>query len=1089
MRTEAGRGGYWHILVLIAAVLGAGLIPISIHVKPAAAATLRPGFQDELVGAFSNPMSLAAMPDGRMLVATKPGAVRVYKNGQFLQTPALSLSGKMCTSKERGLNSVAVDPDFGIAGNNYIYVYYTYKKYDVCPSEDPSNPKNPVNRVSRFVMSGDTIDASTEKVLIDNMPSPDGGHNAGDLKFGKDKYLYVTVGDGLCDYAGDSGCAGQNDAARDGNVLLGKILRITRDGAIPPDNPFQETNSARCNANGRTDPGKICQEIFGTGLRNPFRFAFDPDAAGTRFFINDVGQDAWDEIDEGRPGADYGWNLCEGNHDNPYRAGSVDCASAPYTPPIHEYSHSATGCSSVTGGAFVPDGVWPTSYDNSYMFADYVCNKIFELTPKAGGGFTQTEFASGLAQGGPIAMEFATHGSGKALYYATFANGGEVHRISYTGGGNRVPNAILSADPTSGAVPLEVAFDGSGSRDPDGDPLTYFWEFGDGSTPIETTVSRERHTYTTAGTFTAKLTVKDGRGGQDSATVRIDPGNTPPEPSISSPAPDKLFAVGEKIVLQGSAIDAQDGQLSDGSLSWEVVRHHNNDHTHPYLPPTTGNGVEMIGPAPEDLAATDPEGNYLEIRLTATDSRGLSKTVTRRLEPKTVDVSFQTHPDGLQLNVNGETVLAPRTFLSWQGYKINVYAPSPQTLSGTAYAFASWSDGGAQSHDVISGSSPGAYTATYEPTGAAVGGLTGQYYDAKDFTVLKLTRVDPTVNFSWGSGSPDPSIAPDTFSVRWSGRVKADHSETYTFYATANDGVRVWVDGRQIINRWIDGAQTNSGSISLQAGWHDMTMEYYEGSKTASARLEYASASTARQIVPSDHLSPATGSDTSAPTVVGTVPADGETGVAVSTDVTASFSEEMDPSTVNGSTFALVEQGGSSGVAATVTYDSVARKAILKPGTTLKAGTTYTATVKGGAGGVKDVAGNPLGADKNWSFTTSTSTPTPSIYELKVSANANRSGASALASATVSGNIYVFTAPDTGVIKVSFFLDDPTMSSPPSRVETAAPFDFKGGTVSAANAFDTKTVSEGQHVISAKLFFSDGTVKVVSAAFTVDNVP
>ena len=153
-------------------------------------------------------------------------------------------------------------------------------------------------------------------MLIDNIPSPNSNHNAGDLNFGKDGYLYASVGDGGRDYAGDSGGAGENDAARDSHVLQGKILRIAPDGSIPSTNPYQGADSARCNVTGKTTAGKQCQETFASGLRNPFRMAFDPDAASTRFFINDVGQNAWEEIDEGEAGADYGWNCREGKHPN-----------------------------------------------------------------------------------------------------------------------------------------------------------------------------------------------------------------------------------------------------------------------------------------------------------------------------------------------------------------------------------------------------------------------------------------------------------------------------------------------------------------------------------------------------------------------------------------------------------------------------------------------------------------------------------------------------------------------------------------------------------------------------------------------------
>lgn len=423
--------------ILLALVFGllAGLLPLLFpYVNPASAAlrpALRPGFQDRVVASVAQPLGLAFTPDKRMLVITKQGQVRVRKNGKLLQTPALDISSRVCAGRERGLLGIAVDPHFGSAGHHYVYLDYTFKKFNECPTGNPKNPKNPRNRVSRFVMSGNMIKPSSEKVLIDNIPSPTGNHNAGDLGFGKDGYLYVSVGDGECDYAGNSGCFDKNNATRDPNILLGKVLRITRNGGIPATNPFTGTGSARCNVTGRTAPGKHCQETFASGLRNPFRFAFDPNASGTRLFIGDVGGARWEEIDRGKAGADYAWNLCEGKHDNPARAGSVSCSAGRYTPPVHEYSHKS-GCGAITGGAFVPNGAWSARYNNSYLFGDYVCNKIFALKPKKGGGFTQTEFASGLGAEGPIEMAFGPYGSGRALYYTTKANGGEVHIIRQT---------------------------------------------------------------------------------------------------------------------------------------------------------------------------------------------------------------------------------------------------------------------------------------------------------------------------------------------------------------------------------------------------------------------------------------------------------------------------------------------------------------------------------------------------------------------------------------------------------------------------------------------------------------------------------
>jgi hypothetical protein len=139
-------------------------------------------------------------------------------------------------------------------------------------------------------------------------------------------------------------------------------------------------------------------------------------------------------------------------------------------------------------------------------------------------------------------------------------------------------------------------------------------------------------------------------------------------------------------------------------------------------------------------------------------------------------------------------------------------------------------------------------------------GLTGQYYDNADFSALAGTRIDATINFDWGGGAPDPTMGADTFSVRWTGRIEPRHSETYTFYTTSDDGVRLWINGQLVIDNWGDHAPTENASIpvSLAAGQkYDIRMEYYENGGGAVARLEWRSASQTRQIVPQSQLYPA----------------------------------------------------------------------------------------------------------------------------------------------------------------------------------------------------------------------------------------
>ena len=660
-------------------------------------------FSDDLVASIASPTALAFTPDGRMLITTQPGQLRVYQDGALLSTPALNLAGSnFCSTSERGLLGVAVDPNF--AANGYIYLYYSPRVGGVCK-----------NRLSRFTMTGNT--AGSELMLIHQIPAEFGTHNAGDVHVGKDGNLYVSVGDGGGDYAGDSGSGAANDAARDMHALVGKILRITRDGEIPADNPFQGTGTVRCHLTGVTTAPNKCREIYATGLRNPFRIAFDPNAAGVKFHINDVGQNTWEEIDLGAPAADYGWNVREG----PCVTGSTSNCGAPpagMTNPIFSYQQgSPSGCRAITGGAFVPDGIWPASYTGSYLFADYVCGRIFKLDQQ-GASYVRTDFATGLGSNSAVHLAFGPYQSTQALYYTTYEAGGSVRRITYTGSANRVPTADLAASPTSGPAPLTVDFDGSGSSDPDAaDTLTYLWDFGDGQTATGSSPTTS-HTYPTPGTFTASLRVRDNHGATSAAdAVQIQPGNTAPVPVIETPAAGARFQVGQVANLVGSATDAQEGSLAASRLSWRVLRHHGTSHTHPWLPDTTGNDVPMpAAPGPEDLATTTT--SFLEVRLTATDSQGLATTVTREFRPTLVDLTFQTEPAGLDLDLNGQTVTGPFTFSSWRAWAFPVSARRQQDDAGATWVFDHWSDGGAATHTVTTGAAPATYTATFRPNAA-----------------------------------------------------------------------------------------------------------------------------------------------------------------------------------------------------------------------------------------------------------------------------------------------------------------------------------------------------------------------------------
>ena len=163
------------ILLAVIAGLLVGIFPLLFLRTEPAAATVRPGFEDRLVASGDQADGVGLHTRRAHAHPLKTGKVRVYKNGQLLQTPALNISSRMCSGRESGLLGIALDPDFGTAGHNYVYLFYTFKKSGVCPTDwNPANPDNPVNRVSRFVMSGDTINPSSETGVDRQHPLSDG---------------------------------------------------------------------------------------------------------------------------------------------------------------------------------------------------------------------------------------------------------------------------------------------------------------------------------------------------------------------------------------------------------------------------------------------------------------------------------------------------------------------------------------------------------------------------------------------------------------------------------------------------------------------------------------------------------------------------------------------------------------------------------------------------------------------------------------------------------------------------------------------------------------------------------------------------
>jgi glucose/arabinose dehydrogenase len=310
---------------------------------------------EPLVTIDGRPLAFAALPDGRLVVASQDGRAWVLDPGDpgsAGRAPLVDLRDRVLSGGERGLLGIAVHPRF--PDDRRFFVHYTDLDGDTVVSSLEANAE------------GSALDPASERVIL-RVDQPYANHNGGAVAFGPDGYLYVSLGDG-----GNSGDPHGNGQSLD--TLLGKILRLDVDVAggdayaIPTGNPW---------AGGGGRP-----EIWHTGLRNPWRLSFDRETGD--LWIGDVGQGAWEEVDVARGGAggrNFGWNVMEGRHcfrsDGCERAGLVE--------PVTEYDHSG-GCTVI--GGFVYRGAEYPLLRGGYLFADYCSGRIWAIAA-AGDGFRE----------------------------------------------------------------------------------------------------------------------------------------------------------------------------------------------------------------------------------------------------------------------------------------------------------------------------------------------------------------------------------------------------------------------------------------------------------------------------------------------------------------------------------------------------------------------------------------------------------------------------------------------------------------------------------------------------------------------------
>lgn len=355
-----------------------------------------------LSAGLTSPTSMAVAPDGSVYITQQTGALKVWKAGTTTTLNAFPVD----SAGERGLIGVAVDPNF--ASNRYVYVHYT-------------NSAAPVHNVVRRITvdaAGTAMVPGSETPLIDmNNLSGATNHNGGAIHFGADGKLYISVGDN----------ANSSNSQTVAN-LLGKILRINSDPAnvIPTDNPTSFPGIAGT-------PAGNNRAIWAVGLRNPFTFAVHPLTG--RMFIDDVGENTWEEINDGIAGRNYGWSATEGR---------FTAASFPnFTNPLVAYHHtngalnfpanigSFTGFAIVGGAFYAPaPGTkpnFPIAYNEDYFFGDNITSIIRTFDPVANNG---AGFATGVS--GVVAFGLAPDNTLLVLRRGG-TGGATLFRLTYTG--------------------------------------------------------------------------------------------------------------------------------------------------------------------------------------------------------------------------------------------------------------------------------------------------------------------------------------------------------------------------------------------------------------------------------------------------------------------------------------------------------------------------------------------------------------------------------------------------------------------------------------------------------------------------------
>lgn len=753
-----------NIFFIVIAGISAVIFPQNVFAAPPANFQSTPIINTGL----NAPTAFEFAPDGRIFILQRTGEVLIFKNGQLLSQPFTVLPSS--NTGDRGLIGIAFDPDF--LNNHWVYFYY-------------NSTGDLLNYLVRFDASTDTGTNGPTILYHTNTPS-EMLHQGGGMAFGPDGKLYLGIGDN-----------GYHPNAQDLTNPFGKIVRLNKDGTIPTDNPFyNQTGTAK--------------EIWAYGFRNPWRMQFDK--SNGRLYASDVGEAAWEEINLISKGNNYGWPLSEGNC-------TTNCTGQ--TNPVYSYPHNG-GSAAVTVGPVYRGTMFPASpYQGSLFYGDYSLGFMHYLTLDANGNSTGDNVFD-PSVGSVVDLKTGTDGS---LYFLTIFPA-SLQKIIYSTG-NRLPVAVASANTTSGNTPLTVNFSSSGTNDPDGNPLTYLWDFGDGTT---STAANPQKIYANRGRYTVQLKVSDGTYTVLANPIVIQAGN-PPTVTITNPAVGTKYNAGNTISFSSTATDSNGTALPQSAFTTNVWFHHQT-HIHPFLGPLSQSSGSFTVPTTGEPSAD----TYFEIEVTVKDADGLTSTARRNVTPNTVNLTVTSNPTNLPILLDGIPTNTPQTIVQVVGFQREVRPAPYQQMNGIWYQFDHWSDNGSTVHIYTVPAVNSTLTAFY----TAMSAYNGTYYNNTTLSGTQaFTRQDNQIDFNWGTTPPGGGLTLNNYSVRWE-KNQYFASGWYDFTTTTDDGARLYIDNTLVIDKWIDqGTTSYAYTAYLAAGNHAVKMEYYQAYGGAIAKLVY----------------------------------------------------------------------------------------------------------------------------------------------------------------------------------------------------------------------------------------------------------